>query len=1001
MIKIKSDTLKFLFKVFTSIFSIIGLLFAISEPKKESDTIKSSIFQVDMRIINAEINKMSLDEKLSQLVIFNAGNITSERIDSITNFVKDEKIGGVFSHFDSVNTAKKFVSQCSDSSIYINPLIGIQTTSYTPDFLDIEEKISSLSFNAARDSILKQNYRNTVAAFVGGLGFDFYNTNMVIANNDDSIHYKDYIDNIVLWDSTFLASSALFSFRQSVLYDIDSGLNYHNKAILRKGITSLLISLPTTKHLNITRSIRSQYLYRNVTIVDLEGSDIQQDTIVSLLKNGVDFFLTGNPKDVKSSLRDAIESKLISQKELDSQVARNLSLKHFSKAMKKQKLSNLEQMESQILDLKIMTIKLLSSSICLLNNKNNTVPLKNLTEKKIDFYIFGSDLSKEFENVCRSYAESKFNRISKLAEKEFKFSKNSKITVIVFNNYTPDSLILQKIEKYQNQSNAVIINIGNPKNLSKFENLSSILLSFGNSEIEQQTISSALFGGSEISGKLPATYSKMASYGNGVLTPKIRLRYALPEEAGLDSEKLADIDSIMNDAIMRGAFPGGQVYVAKKGMIVYEKSYGALAYSTGRNVRNSDIYDLASVTKIAATTTAAMFLFDNGKLKLDAEYGQYFKDHTIDYSNIKADTVLNIDTFLYREVSDYKKILKFQDTLRINDSMFMAYDTLIFTVTPKRNIFNSVTIRDLLLHRSGVAPAMPILPYLLYKSYVYQDLKKLPDSIKYRPKEEIKKRYAEYFAPKYIRDSAEIRIAEGFYLQNRYFDTLWNDTKRLRVYSRKVYQYTDVNMILLQLAIDSITKKPLDEFLLKEIYEPLGMFNTNFKAWKHFDKERIAPTEQDKYWREQLLRGDVHDQSAALMGGVAGNAGLFSTAHDLGILGQMWLNGGTYGGKRYFTEETVKLFSGNQAEGGRGLGFDRATPKSMTGKGTPPAAYGHTGFTGTCIWIDPENEIVFVFVSNRVHPSAKNFRINGLQVRQKVQAVIYESIKNDKINPQL
>jgi CubicO group peptidase (beta-lactamase class C family) len=161
---------------------------------------------------------------------------------------------------------------------------------------------------------------------------------------------------------------------------------------------------------------------------------------------------------------------------------------------------------------------------------------------------------------------------------------------------------------------------------------------------------------------------------------------------------------------------------------------------------------------------------------------------------------------------------------------------------------------------------------------------------------------------------------------------------------------------------------------------------------KYFNVQSIVSTEYDKYWREQLLRGNVHDPSAAMLGGISGNAGLFSNAYDLAILGQMWLNGGTYGGARYLSESTVKLFTSHQENSHRGLGFDKPSRKSIIGNGASQNSYGHTGFTGTCIWVDPDHKLVFVFLSNRVHPDAKNGRINSMKIRQKIHTIVYKAI---------
>ena len=402
-----------------------------------------------------------------------------------------------------------------------------------------------------------------------------------------------------------------------------------------------------------------------------------------------------------------------------------------------------------------------------------------------------------------------------------------------------------------------------------------------------------------------------------------------------------------------------------------------------------------------------MKMYENKRLRLSDKLGRFFRDKKIDYSNIKPDTIINIDTLKIAEIKDFRKLLKYQDTLHINDSILIAFDTIISRLTPRNNIFK-VKIKELLVHKSGVSPSLPILPFLLYKKEFYKEVaanKKTVDSLnalggdsvyqyKYpNIREGLNERFSEYYTRRKIRDSAEVQIAQNMYLQNRYFDTLWQNTKRLKVYSRKIYKYADINMILLQQAIDTLNRRSIDRYLKQKFYIPMGLQTIGYHPRKRFSRNRIVPTENDRYWREQLLRGYVHDPSAALLGGVSGNAGLFSSAEDLATIGQMWLNKGEYGGVRFLSKNTVETFTKRQGDGHRALGFDMFTKRGIISKYASRNSYGHTGFTGACIWIDPDNELVYVFLSNRVHPSMKNWRINRLKIRQKIHNVVYEAIE--------
>jgi CubicO group peptidase (beta-lactamase class C family) len=201
-------------------------------------------------------------------------------------------------------------------------------------------------------------------------------------------------------------------------------------------------------------------------------------------------------------------------------------------------------------------------------------------------------------------------------------------------------------------------------------------------------------------------------------------------------------------------------------------------------------------------------------------------------------------------------------------------------------------------------------------------------------------------------------------------------------------------MVLIQQAIDSVNRMPINEYLKTEFYAPLGLRHCTFNPLKSYPLAQIVPTALDLRWRRRLLQGTVHDPLAALFGGVAGNAGLFSNAHDLGVIGQMLLNQGTYGGARFLDTTTITLFTTKQPGLNRGIGFDMPVAgHGIIASGSPVTTYGHTGYTGTCLWIDPENGIVFAFVSNRIHPNPENQKINIFKVRERLHQSIYDELR--------
>jgi hypothetical protein len=303
----------------------------------------------------------------------------------------------------------------------------------------------------------------------------------------------------------------------------------------------------------------------------------------------------------------------------------------------------------------------------------------------------------------------------------------------------------------------------------------------------------------------------------------------------------------------------------------------------------------------------------------------------------------------------------------------------------------NLTFQELFIHKSGMPSGFPILQYMQYTN------------------EEVG-RFDKYYCD--LADSVYcIEVAENFYLEEAYQDSMWLKLNQIWLDPAKEYNYSDVNMNtlyfmfkhLIQSNPDKFDFKNLEEdeikerdlyvdFLYREFYEKLGMERTGYLPLKRFAKNEIVPTEDERFWRKQLLQGYVHDPNAALHGGVAGNAGVFSTTNDLAILAEMWLQDGTYGGQQFLKPETVQKFRSAQPNSHRGLGFNKPSLNTSAfgcADSAPVQTYGHTGFTGTCIWIDPVNHLTYIFLSNRVHPRVNN-RIYQYGIRRRAHQLAYD-----------
>ena len=382
------------------------------------------------------------------------------------------------------------------------------------------------------------------------------------------------------------------------------------------------------------------------------------------------------------------------------------------------------------------------------------------------------------------------------------------------------------------------------------------------------------------------------------------------------------IKTIVDEAITSHATPGCQILIARNGKVIYDHSFGGLTYDSLDSVKEENIYDLASVTKVSATLQAIMFLYEKGLIDLN------------------------------KKLSFYLPELK---------------------NTNKRDI----TIVEMLTHQAGLMPFIPMWT----------------ETVKNNT-------FLPHYYSRVQNEGYPLQVSPDLYAAPALRDSVWSWIGNSKLQTKPPrtpypYQYSDLGFLLLQRLAERIFNQPIDEFLAQNLYEPLGAYTTGFTPLKRFSAQRIAPTEDDKIYRKTHIAGTVHDERAAMLGGVAGHAGLFSNATDLAKLCQMLLQKGYYGGYRYYKPETVDMFTAKQFDmSRRGLGWDKPVQSewnSPTSLKASPKTFGHTGFTGTCIWIDPEFDLVYVFLSNRVYPD-RSAKLIASNIRSRIQDVIYDSI---------
>lgn len=353
-------------------------------------------------------------------------------------------------------------------------------------------------------------------------------------------------------------------------------------------------------------------------------------------------------------------------------------------------------------------------------------------------------------------------------------------------------------------------------------------------------------------------------------------------------------------------------------------------------------------------------------------YQKNFGYFTYDRSQPVTDTALYDIASVTKVASTTLAIMKLYEEGKININTYLK-NYLPFTIGTDKAF---LTIKDLLLHQAGLKAFIPF-----YKETV--------DKMTGSPRSDLYRTAADkmFSTP----------VASNFFIRNSYTDTIWKEILSSNLDNRGRYVYSDLDFYFLEKVAEAVSGQPIDQYVMENFYRPLGLKYTMYNPWKKGLGKQCAPTENDQNFRFQLVQGYVHDPGTAMLGGVAGHAGIFSNTKELALILQMLINGGEYKGRRYLKKETLQTFTGFRSTiSRRAYGFDK--PDKARGDGGPASdlcsktTFGHQGFTGTCAWADPETGITFIFLSNRVYPSADNNLINSMKVRFKAQGYIYEAL---------
>ncbi len=558
--------------------------------------------------------------------------------------------------------------------------------------------------------------------------------------------------------------------------------------------------------------------------------------------------------------------------------------------------------------------------ITVIKNQNNTLPYKNLDEEFLLLSIGSSN--KTFLQTIKLFIDVDDHIVSDsnaLNSDQKLIVKKAKNIIIVGNTPIFDFNLNEFLNGFNGSK--TLVYSGNPGfiNNKTLDNFDAIVLTYTKNNFTENRAAQLLFGAIPAIGKLNDDINEYYSKGFGITYPwSGRLKFSSPQELGISAKKLMEIDSIALKGIKEGAYPGCQIVAAVDGKIFYRKSFGSHTYKKKTPVKNTDIFDLASITKIAASTTCLMYLQSQNKFDVSKELIDYIPDLVED------------------------------------------------------NKFGHLGLKEILCHQSGLHPWIPFYLKTIKNGALDTNI------------------YNSFY-----KEPFTLKVADKIFISKYYADTMYHKIKNKKLNEKK-YKYSDLGYFYIKKIIEKINNQNFEFFVKDHIYSPLGFRTLCFNPLKYFPKNRIVPSENDNYFRKQILQGHVHDMGAAMLGGVCGHAGLFGNATDLASLFQMFLNKGMYLNNQFINSDVIDLYTKKQyPDNHRAIGFDK---KKSTGKSTcndiaSNNSFGHSGFTGTLAWADPDNKLNYVFLSNRVYPTMDNRKIITLDTRREIQRVLYEAIQ--------
>jgi len=966
------------------IFIVIAVLCVGVIKGQSKDPLATVDAEAQKKWVNSILKKMTVEEKIGQLFMVQAySNLDEKHEKVITDMIQKHHVGNLI--FMQGTPEKQAVLNNKYQALSKIPLM----VGFDGEWgLDMRLKKTfrypwNMTLGAVRDNQLIEDFGARVGEHCKRLGIhinfapvvdiNINPKNPIIGNRSFGENKDNVTDKAIAFTKGMqgvgvLANAKHFPGHGDTASDshhtlpvvdfdmkrLDTLELYPYKKLFKENLASVMTAHMSIPKLEPNKKLPSSLSKRIVTdlLIDKMGFKGLIITDGLNMKGAADYstsseidlaaILAGNdllliPQDVPATVKlfkKAIKEKKLSVKRLNHSVRKILMAKYWAGLhnYKPVSLENLHENLNSKIDV-LLHRELVKKSITVLKNVKDIVPIQHLDKQKIAYVKFGDDDSTPFVTMLKNYA--KIDVISGASSSTL-LSKLKSYNLVIIGYHTSnahpwkgfkfkkeDIATIQKIAK----AKKVILDVfSSPYSLldfKSFKNIEGLVVSFQNSKVAQEISAQVLFGAIKAKGKLPVSINKQFKEGFGLYSMSLsRLQYGIPEEVKMSSVKLAEIDIIAEEVMKKKMAPGMQILVARSGRVIYQKSFGFHTHDTLKKVRNSDLYDVASMTKILATLPMVMKAEGEGKFRIATK----LKHLLPELRNTNKDTV---------------------------------------------------TLKEILSHNGRLKAWIPF-----YKN--------TQDSI-------TGENLPQFYQSKKSK-SYSIKIANKLYLQTSYKDSIFQYIKDADQREKEGYKYSDLGYYILKKTLEKKYKQPLNVLTQKYFYTSLGANRTSFLPLEKYSKKEIVPTENDEYFRNQRIHGYVHDMGAAMLGGVGGHAGLFANSNDVAKIMQMYLQKGFYGGKRYLKSSTVGKFNKRyyaDKKIRRGLGFDKpqlnpdveATCGCVSDK-----SFGHSGFTGTYTWADPESGIVYVFLSNRVYPTMENTGLIKENIRTKIQQIIQDAI---------